>query len=306
MRNLKQILRESICQVLAESNIGYHYGDLGKSERDDYWGLNKGNRHSGFFGFGTYFLGDQLPDDHASHYTERPLRTHSFDNYNLFHPKNYEEGYELHSNLKILNYYIASLALVNDKQQIETYENLLDEIDTFLGEDYLHIKKITNQRIDKLMFNIEYDEEEPPSEVEINKSIQHSMSILEKNGIIIPSQDQFSNPQEYAEELENRIYQLKAYYESEIDEYQKQYKRHKELEQCKKVLGSILGKQPEEIEEAFQVCYQYNQNASQNQRGIDSIPTVFMKKLGFDGVDVRGIDGLDNTDYGSVIYDLHK
>lgn len=38
--------------------------------------------------------------------------------------------------------------------------------------------------------------------------------------------------------------------------------------------------------------------------GIDSPSTVFMKSLGFDGVDVRGLELLDNTTYGSVIYDL--
>lgn len=36
----------------------------------------------------------------------------------------------------------------------------------------------------------------------------------------------------------------------------------------------------------------------------DSLSTIFMKALGYDGVDVRGLDGLDNTTYGSVIYDL--
>ena len=36
----------------------------------------------------------------------------------------------------------------------------------------------------------------------------------------------------------------------------------------------------------------------------DSYATVFMKALGFEGVDVRGIDGLDDTATGSVIYDL--
>lgn len=36
----------------------------------------------------------------------------------------------------------------------------------------------------------------------------------------------------------------------------------------------------------------------------DSASTRFMKRLGYEGVDVRGIEGLDNTRYGSVIYDL--
>ena len=36
----------------------------------------------------------------------------------------------------------------------------------------------------------------------------------------------------------------------------------------------------------------------------DSLSTSFMKELGFNGIDVRGLEGLDNTGYGSVIYDL--
>ncbi len=36
----------------------------------------------------------------------------------------------------------------------------------------------------------------------------------------------------------------------------------------------------------------------------DSLSTEFMKALGFNGIDVRGLEGLDNTGYGSVIYDL--
>ena len=40
------------------------------------------------------------------------------------------------------------------------------------------------------------------------------------------------------------------------------------------------------------------------QRQVDSASTHFMKQLGFEGVDVRHIKELDNTEYGSVIYDL--
>lgn len=38
----------------------------------------------------------------------------------------------------------------------------------------------------------------------------------------------------------------------------------------------------------------------------DSLSTIFMKELGFNGIDVRGLEGYDNTSYGSVIYDLNK
>ena len=40
--------------------------------------------------------------------------------------------------------------------------------------------------------------------------------------------------------------------------------------------------------------------------GHDSLSSIFMKALGYNGIDVRGIDGYDNTAYGSVIYDLEK
>ena len=36
----------------------------------------------------------------------------------------------------------------------------------------------------------------------------------------------------------------------------------------------------------------------------DSFGTRIMKSLGYEGIDVRGIEGLDNSTYGSVIYDI--
>ena len=38
----------------------------------------------------------------------------------------------------------------------------------------------------------------------------------------------------------------------------------------------------------------------------DSLSTVFMKELGYNGIDVRDLDGLDNSEFGSVIYDLNN
>ena len=37
----------------------------------------------------------------------------------------------------------------------------------------------------------------------------------------------------------------------------------------------------------------------------DSLSTIFMKELGYNGIDVRGLEQFDNTGYGSVIYDLN-
>ena len=42
----------------------------------------------------------------------------------------------------------------------------------------------------------------------------------------------------------------------------------------------------------------------QNLIKTDSASTRFMKKLGYEGVDVRHLPSFDDTEYGSVIYDL--
>lgn len=47
------------------------------------------------------------------------------------------------------------------------------------------------------------------------------------------------------------------------------------------------------------------QKASYNSN-LDSMSTVFMKELGYNGIDVRELDRYDNSSYGSVIYDLDK
>jgi len=57
----------------------------------------------------------------------------------------------------------------------------------------------------------------------------------------------------------------------------------------------------EEIVNGYQPEGGYRLNA---EPGLDSGATVFMKQLGYEGVDVRHIPEMDNTGYGSVIYDL--
>ena len=46
-------------------------------------------------------------------------------------------------------------------------------------------------------------------------------------------------------------------------------------------------------------------NASYDSK-LDSLSTIFMKELGYNGIDVRGLDKFDNGSYGSVIYDLNN
>lgn len=72
-------------------------------------------------------------------------------------------------------------------------------------------------------------------------------------------------------------------------------------------LNSLFGYNAEEkIESALKGVYEEVSQIedSYNARYEDSPSTRFMKAMGYEGIDVRGFKGLDNTSYGSVIYDL--
>ena len=60
------------------------------------------------------------------------------------------------------------------------------------------------------------------------------------------------------------------------------------------------------IEKVKEVRADYEKKGYDNDyKGqYDSLSTIFIKELGFNGIDVRGLEGYDNTGYGSVIYDL--
>lgn len=72
----------------------------------------------------------------------------------------------------------------------------------------------------------------------------------------------------------------------------------------------VLGKTKEEIQNAYSKAIEkskeYEKLDYQEQLEADTIATSFMKELGYNGIDTRGIEGFDNTTYGSVIYDLNN
>ena len=51
-----------------------------------------------------------------------------------------------------------------------------------------------------------------------------------------------------------------------------------------------------------ETIHQYDTNGINSKH--DSLSTKIIKSLGFNGIDVSGYEGLDNSMYGSVIYDL--
>lgn len=168
------------------SDVGYHYGDLGKGRDTNYFAMSGTRRSTGHFGTGTYFVGSKTSNVGSMKGT-RTVHEISFDGYNLFKPKNGEEASKLHDLLKDIN-----------------------------------------------------------------------------------------NGELNALDLEDMSKVFKKPYEDLYNAYKKTTK----------------------------VADDYSKLNSLDTLDKDSLSTVFMKELGYEGIDVRGIEKFDNSSYGSVIYDL--
>lgn len=275
----------------AKHSLGYHAGDLGKSTGDDYWGIK--GRSTGHFGFGTYFVGDkmQISDDY---YGKRPLESVDFDKYNLFKPRNYEDGERLHDALKKVNDYIKGY---ND---FSKYFNI--DYGTAEADEWYQKAHGINKDLDDFLWDLSSGET-PNADVKarIDKFISE-MPESNRNKIDSKAQERYEKDDSIS--LSDwRYYEAQSVVENYTKEWNE--KRHK-LQNLAwdLVYGLNFHFSQEEIENALKATDRVISKYDNYKRGLDSASTVFMKQLGYEGVDVRGIKGLDNTAYGSVIYDL--
>jgi hypothetical protein len=111
-------------------NIGYHRGDLGKSE---YQGRMTSGRSTGHYGTGTYFLGKP-----TNEYPDRPEHKVDFSKYNLYKPKTSEQGYNLHDSLKVINNY---------RYDEERLQDALTNLADIFGVDYEQMQKMYKEQV---------------------------------------------------------------------------------------------------------------------------------------------------------------
>lgn len=264
-----QPVQEAPAQEVVEEkprNVGVHYGDLGKANDTYYSNISK-SRGTGHLGTGTYFVSEDYKPGESSTYAKRPANEVNFDGYNLYKPSTDQEGYDLHDGLKAIN----SKSLFNK----EEVGNLQEKYNTYLkdsSED--SINDLVNT-LDKQGYDVE----------DIKKDLETGWTTRAE-----------TNLKDMAEDI--------------IDDYDRLYKSYNNMiEQIKKNNPNISD---EAINKAFEETNKTLQNY--NEKGykygqyptpsVDSLSTVFMKNLGYEGVDVRHLKGLDDTTYGSVIYDL--
>jgi len=261
-------------------NIGYHAGDLGKAEWLHQQGYYRGTGH---FGTGTYFVGDEAKISGDSTYGKRPHHAVDFSNYHLYKVRDTNEGYKLHEHLRVIDGGISQewLAAAEKGQfSLVSMVDVYDLAEEKFGED-------------------KYSEEAMESAIH---------ELAEKHGIELLSKDEYSKKNDIPLDDEDFPYYyvndyLRRAFKDEAEKVNSNYSEFRDAHFWLKLrFGYGATKQ------ALQKVIEY-QNANADTRWHtdkkDSLATVFMKALGYEGIDVRGT-GLDNTAFGSVIYDLKE
>ena len=288
---------------VSTENVGYHAGNLGKSES---LGSQSGRRGTGHFGTGTYFVGnkEKIKDYNKRDGNPAPIHVVDFSDYNLFKPKNNEEAVALHEFLKVLNNYSTYSGI----RTLAEYKELIEETEEIDDE-----------------YNIEEDPEAEQRYLEIARLIIGNYGVnrifekyIDRANVDSQSGDIFNSETGEVLSYAQIKKQVGDRYWRAIVEIEKKMKDARIVSDIKyyeswhnsiKDIASILNisqdkaieARDKSIAESFYIRKIYSPMELYKQ---DSTSTRFMKSLGYEGVDVRHIDRLDNTEYGSVIYDL--
>lgn len=224
-----------------------------------------GGRSTGHFGTGTYFVGNK---EQLKNYNKRdgkgaPVEEVDFDNYNLYKPADTKAAYALHDFLKGINEYCGSYG--------------------FGTLDQDGIKDIMSQA-DDLLYEMQ----------ENGGSDADARAFLEE----VSGKD-FS--EDSRDDIEEALYNFTNDRSNEINRLEKVVEFNETIPEMSKALGideEDLIKKVADIKGELEGVQGF-----EARRFHDSASTMFMKSLGYEGVDVRHTK-LDNTAYGSVIYDL--
>lgn len=294
----------SLTESLTESNnYGYHAGDLGKSE---YYGSQSSSRGTGHFGTGTYFVGDPNRIKGYNDYNygkgEAPHHIVDFSSYNLYKPSTNQKGYDLHDALKVLDgSYTYWKDKVDDVNIVKKYE----------GREKRRYDKFTEQELEELIGALNrLDSDEPLNYEYISNFLVPENFDKYYEELILADLDTdgaFDDQYEVQEQLYDKVQEwtdwrvLNAV--SNVSNIEN--KLYQALE------GRVsMSRIKQGLDDVVKTEKQYEAN---RDKKVDSLATVFMKSLGYEGIDTRHLNkddkeqalaGLDNTGYGSVIYDV--
>lgn len=301
-----------------DNNYGYHAGDLGKSEQRE---RQTGGRGTGHFGTGTYFVGN--PDkikgynDYQYGKGEAPHHIVDFSSYNLYKPSNNFYGYKLHDTLKELNngykyyskygndyeWFMSKNLTASDSGNFEVRDipEIVSHLNNLLSYNLIELPK----DIDWNTIEDEYEKEDDRIYDELKDKYKDENGHTNYSKLFDAVEDELDKNPKFKEKNEI-VGEIRRGIESELRSSDlDNYKRFKKLQDR---LNDALEHRhsKEEITNALNEV-----NKHLDDKTGDSLSTIFMKALGYDGVDVRHLNkdsdgwaGLDNTTYGSVIYDV--
>lgn len=291
-----------------DDNLAYHYNDgttfdINKKAETLF---SRGGRGTGAFGTGNYFFGDKQSPD--SSYGKKGEHAITFTGYNLFRPNNKNDGYKLHDFFKdIENYYNPNAPTTS-----EGFDAKVNDILTSYADEDGNIPKSEKENLvnelNSFMPNLDLDE------------------VLAKSSSLEEDELQDSINEAYNDWYEiwpEKYYQLEQWYNKRVNSYDIEfiknelewnnvYNRYKNrasyngdvINQIPEI-ANILGTSTEELTKLLEEHYNGVEEDYKNMNlRTDSFGTRIMKSLGYEGIDVRGIEGLDNSTYGSVIYDI--
>ena len=268
------------------NNIGYHAGDLGKAEYYHQQGYGRGTGH---FGTGTYFVGSEEKISGDSTYGKRPHHAVDFSDYNLYKIKDEEDGYKLHEQLRVIDGGLRQ----------DFYEKALDDEFSL----YPHVN----------VFELAEKKYKTKSNTWEEAYIPAWKDIANERGIEYQSEDEWSKENNFPTDEEYFADYYSEYLEKTVKEateaVEEEYRRFRDTYFH---LWLRFGSANTRRAMHKTILYQKEINPNGNRdyfaekdKKADSLATVFMKALGYDGIDVRGTR-LDNVEYGSVIYDIKE
>ena len=279
---------------VADDDFGYHYGasELDYNKKSEtLW--QRSGRGTGAFGTGTYVFGEEGKND-ATYFTkDRTEHKIDMSDYNLFKVKDTDQGYRLHQLFKELddNYYYTGPKTIQELQtQISSIIDDLNEIEY----DEEGEAKLTTEQEETIREQLL---ELGDTERQIDKMFDENRNT--KGGSVLADYLADSLNERYIEDdyWRDRPHSL------EMAERQEELMSH--IPELAKILGEDEDYMYDVVNEAIRSA-EIDSNKRDFMGGkYDSVGTRVMKKLGYEGIDVRGIKGLDNSTYGSVIYDLN-
>ena len=283
---------------IAEENVGYHAGDLGKSEPRS---SMSSDRDTGHFGTGTYFVGDEKKIS-GDYYGKRPHETVDFDNYNMWKPLLKSDAMKMHDFLRSVNTYW---------DKADSRFQTLDDVFNAQREG----RKIYDEFFDaksKDLSDAGKSMWEEPSQKVLNEYGEKFKKFYEDTGTERVYEDIVKSNNGGKEFDGNYTEYMIDDLASQIDEKNSDW--HSAVDSIRRNIGDDFStltraehlfrdKSAGEIKKALREVAEDMRNDTTPQNIQDSASTRLMKKLGYEGIDVRGTE-LDNTTYGSVIYDL--